>query len=184
MRDELEVLVRRLRSGIEPDENGRRLAEALRPRLLRYYLACGVAGADAEDLVQEALIRVFRHVGSLRAEERFVPWLFVLARNVARSAYRRSGQVVDAAELDRLEGTGEPEATAGVEARRRLEVVERALRALPEQQRRCLLLVARDGWSYREVAELLAVSPLTVRNHLAEARRRLRRLLKEEESER
>jgi RNA polymerase sigma-70 factor (ECF subfamily) len=45
---------------------------------------------------------------------------------------------------------------------------------LPEQQRRCLILVARDGLSYREAADLLGLSALTVRNHLAAARRRLR----------
>lgn len=55
---------------------------------------------------------------------------------------------------------------------------------LPEQQRRCLLLVVRDELSYVEVGDLLGLSPLTVRNHLARARSFLRQAVDEEERER
>jgi RNA polymerase sigma-70 factor (ECF subfamily) len=177
--DELELLVRRLRSQIEREESARRLDAQLRPRLLRYFQASSFSASEAEDLVQQALLRVFQHVGSLRAEERFLPWLFTIARNLARTAGgRRSREPDHGAEPldpDRLNaGRGsEP----GGEARARLARVEAAVRGLPEQQRRCLVLVARDELSYQEVADLLGLSPRTVRNHLALARRRLRSLL-------
>ena len=60
------------------------------------------------------------------------------------------------------------------EAVERLRAVERAMARLPEQQRRCLILVVRDELSYRQAGALLDLSELTVRNHLREARRRLR----------
>jgi RNA polymerase sigma-70 factor (ECF subfamily) len=65
------------------------------------------------------------------------------------------------------------------EARLRLAEVARAVAELPDRQRQCLLLSARDGLSYAEIGELLGLSALTVRNHLAEARRHLRRRLGE-----
>ncbi len=183
--DELEVLVHRLRSGIEREESACRLDGQLRPRLRRFYLAQGFSSTEAEDLVQGALIRVFQHVERLRQEDRFLPWLFTLARNLGRTAVRdrrfRSREQALDPELDAPERDQE---SAARDARHRLEQVERAMGALPEQQRRCLVLVVRDELSYVEVGDLLGLSPLTVRNHLARARRTLRSALDEEDLER
>ncbi len=180
MRDELELWVRRLRSGIEREESARRLDAHLRPRLFRYFRANSFSESESEDLVQQALLRVFQHVDGLRAEERFLPWLFTIARNLARTAGARRRR--DPGHEARAEGLEELAAEARAdtegEARERLERVEAAIRSLPERQRRCLVLVVRDEMSYQEVADLLDLSPRTVRNHLAAARGRLRRLLR------
>jgi len=184
MTDEIDRLVRRIRSGVEREESARRLDSALRPRLSRYFQSLGFRKLETEDLVQEAMIRVFRHVGALREEDRFVPWLFVVARNVARTAVQRlsNERARHAAEVDLDAIPGGSLTERDGEARKRLAAVAEAMRHLPEQQRRCLVLVVRDELSYREVGDLLGLSPLTVRNHLAEARRRLRRMLEEEVS--
>jgi len=176
VRDELEQWVRRLRSGIEREESARRLDSHLRPRLLRYFRANSFSESEAEDLVQEALLKVFQHVDGLRAEERFLPWLFAIARNLARTAgSRRQIENARSARTEALEAVAADAPIArGGEARERLARVEEALRELPEQQRRCLVLVVRDEMSYQEVADLLSLSPRTVRNHLAAARQRLR----------
>ncbi len=184
---ELEVLVRRLRAGIEREESARRLDALLRSRLERYFAVNGFQLAEAEDLVQQTLLRVFEGVGELRSEGSFVPWLFVVARNVKHSALRgrrREETVVardvDISEQGELLGGGDAE--GGEVARLWLGQVSRAVAALPEQQRRCLVLFARDGLAYAEIGELLGLSALTVRNHLAEARRQLRRVLGREGS--
>jgi len=183
--DELEVLVHRLRSGIEREESSRRLDGLIRPRLLRFYLASGFSRAEAEDLVQGALIRVFQHVQSLRDEERFVPWLFTVARNLGRTALRGHRELSLAPEI--AAGLEAPDRDLGAEAqeaREKLRRVEVLLADLPEQQRRCLMLVVRDELSYSEAGALLGLSPLTVRNHLARARDFLRRSLSEEDRKR
>ena len=185
MPDELELLVHRLRSGIEREETARRLDGLMRPRLRRFYLSLGFSSTEAEDLVQAALIRVFQHVGDLRREDRFLPWLFTLARNLGCTALRerRRGNLEPLIEPDLEAPDGEREAAARA-ARERLVCVERALAGLPEQQRRCLVLVVRDELSYVEAGDLLGLSPLTVRNHLTRARSWLRRALDEEGHER
>jgi RNA polymerase sigma-70 factor (ECF subfamily) len=185
---DFEALVERLRAGIEREESARRLDRELRPRLARYFAALGSPAAEIEDLVQQTLLRVFRHVGELRAGDRFVPWLFTIARNVGRTAARR--RPAPAGSDDELANLPDPAARGGApqrirqEAAERLRRVERAMAALPEQQRRCLLLVVRDELSYVEVGDLLGLSPLTVRNHLARARSFLRQAVDEEERER
>ena len=83
-----------------------------------------------------------------------------------------------------LEAPGRDQESAAREARERIALVERRLRELPEQQRRCLVLVVRDELSYAEVGELLGLSFLTVRNHVARARAFLRRALADEDRER
>jgi RNA polymerase sigma-70 factor, ECF subfamily len=182
MHGDLEVLVRRLRAGVEREESARRLDQLLRSRLVRYFVSNGCSRAEAEDLVQQTLLRVFQGVGELRSEGSFLPWLFAVARNVRRSAWRgrRREEAVVVREVDFAE-RGEQIAGGGSEsaeaARLWLAAVSSEMAALPEQQRRCLVLFARDELAYDEIGELLGVSALTVRNHLAEARRRLRRAL-------
>ena len=53
--------------------------------------------------------------------------------------------------------------------------MRRALRLLPAQQRRCLVLRVDQEFSYEAIADRLGLSPHTVRNHLAQARRALRK---------
>ena len=174
-----------MRSGIEREESARRLDVLMRPRLHRFYLSLGFSSTEAEDLVQRALIRVFQHVEGLRQEDRFLPWLFTLARNLGYSVLRdrreqRLAQALDA----ELEAPGRDQESAAREARERIALVERLLPELPDQQRRCLVLVVRDELSYAEVGDLLGLSFLTVRNHVARARAFLRRALADEDRER
>jgi RNA polymerase sigma-70 factor (ECF subfamily) len=186
MSAELDTLVARLRASIDREESARRLDALLRPRLAGYFRAGGFRADEAEELVQKTLARVFLGVQQLRAEASFLPWLFVIARNVART--ERARQARERLVLVHPDGgEGDPDqpdaareavdASAHPVARELLAAVERALATLPEQQRRCLLLAARDGMAYEEIAQLLSLSPNTVRNHLAAARRRLRELL-------
>jgi RNA polymerase sigma-70 factor (ECF subfamily) len=184
----LETLVARLRAGIEREESARRLDGLLRPRLAGYFRARGFRSDEVEELVQKTLARVFLGVQELRDAASFVPWLFVIARNVGRS--ERSRQARERAVLvDAEGGAGEGAPTEGSRkvgsgtqaeaAHGQLVELQAALASLPSQQRRCLLLAARDGMSYDEIAQLLSLSANTVRNHLAAARRRLRELLGE-----
>ena len=120
----------------------------------------------------------------LRELARFEPWLFTIARNVARSQGERRardplGRAEELADADgrgRLAAAG-PDPESRLLASERVAFVEHAIRELPARQRQCLLLRVRQELSYEEIGALLALSAHTVRNHLAEARERLRQLL-------
>jgi RNA polymerase sigma-70 factor (ECF subfamily) len=192
MSAELDTLVARLRAGIDREESARRLDALLRARLVGYFRAHGFRADEAEELVQKTLARVFLGGRQLRAEASFLAWLFVIARNVgrterARLARERSVLVYgEETEMD-PEASRAPaedcDAASRQLARERLAAVERSLASLPVQQRRCLFLAVRDGLAYEEIAQLLALSPNTVRNHVAAARRRLRELVAASEGE-
>ncbi len=174
--------LRHARLGNRSDEALRVLDGWIRPRLLRYFRADPLMRPDAEDLVQKTLSRVFLHVGDLEAEERFVGWLFSVARNVKSTEttrlLRERGVIVRG-----RDAAPDPPAPGGVgleenlEMEERLERVRVAIETLPARQRQCLMLRVRDELSYEEIASTLRLSLNTVRNHIAEAKRNLRRVL-------
>jgi RNA polymerase sigma-70 factor (ECF subfamily) len=177
---------RRVRAGIKVEESFWVIDAHLRPRLLRFFQARFFSRADAEDLVQETLARVYRSVGQLEHEEKLVGWLFAIARNVWRTAVaerQREGRHV-AGGIELAEGLPDPRPASWSHDQQleeqRLEAVRTAIAALPVQQRQCVLLRVRDELSYEEIAETLRLSVHTVRNHLAEAKKNLRRTLKDE----
>ena len=178
--------VQNLRAGIEVDESFTRLEGSLRPRLTGYFRAHDFSPEDSEDLVQKTFARVYLGVRQLEREEKFLPWLFVIARNVrytALSEQQRERQMISAG-IELVEEIADPRPENWSPDQqlehRRLDAVRTAVDALPPQQRQCLLLRVRDELPYTEIASVLGLSVNTVRNHLAEAKKNLRRELKGE----
>ncbi|MFN7975199.1 MAG: RNA polymerase sigma factor [Acidobacteriota bacterium] len=179
MADTLDA-IRRLRAGIDADEAYRILDADLRPRLHRYFRAHGFSPEDAEDLVQKTLARVLDGVRQLKDETKLMPWLFTIARHVRSSERHRlaASQVDPSVELtDDLGSVPAADHAARADAEDRFRAIEAAIESLPARQRQCLLLRVRDELSYAEIAGVLAISMNTVRNHLADAKKGLGRIL-------
>ena len=131
----------------------------------------------AEDLLQEAFLRVYLHRETYRPTAAFRTWLFTIARNLALDHVRRRGIVQEnVGEEERVLATPDPapgplrRAEAGEELRR----LEAALHDLPPGQREVLLLSRYAGLSHTEIAEVTGSSPEAVRVALHRALRRLR----------
>ena len=148
------------------------------PRLRRYarYLARDVEQAD--DLVQEALVRA---IGGI---DRWVPgtnlraWLFAILRNAFISELRRAGH----APIEAPVADEHPAHASLGNQEVRVQVLElgRALDLLAGEHREVLLLVAVEGMKYEEAADVLGVPVGTVRSRLSRARIALRELLEDE----
>jgi len=128
--------------------------------------------ADAEEAVQEALVRAWLRRDACRSPEAPLPWLLEITRNEARrlldrEARRGSLELVDGA-------THEDDALAGTAAR---VTVQQALRALAERDRCVLHLRYAEDLTQVEVARRLGLPEGTVKVRLHRARRRLRRAL-------
>lgn len=174
-----EVLAR-LAAADPPADAFRELDDWARPRLRRYFVAGGFSRADADDLVQQTLLRLLRGLPQLRDPQKLIPWLFAIARRVRAGAWGRGrGERDRQAGALPMEDLPAPhaEVEAGLSARWRLQRLERAIDALPAQQRQCLLLRVRDEQPYQEIAAALRLSLHTVRNHLAQARKALRQTI-------
>lgn len=144
-----------------------------------YRVGVAITGdhAEAEDLVQDSLIRAYRGLGTFDgANPR--GWLLTILRNthLNRHRRRRPGLLADPDSIDRYAdcgaGADDEVLTAVFDAR-----VEHALSTLPEAQRTVIELVDVDGLSYREAAASLDVAVGTVMSRLHRGRRRIRRRL-------
>lgn len=181
--------VRRVRAGIEVEDSFRIIDAQLSARLLSYFQARYFSREDAEDLVQKTLAAVYIGVRQLEHEEKFLAWLFTIARNVRYTAVKQqqheSRLIPGGIEL--AEEFPDPRPASWSHDKqldeKRLEEVRAAIDDLPSQQRQCLLLRVRDELSYEEIAETLRLSVNTVRNHLAEAKKNLRRMFNAEPEE-
>jgi RNA polymerase sigma-70 factor, ECF subfamily len=142
---------------------------------------------DAEDLLQETFLRAYRGFSGFREGTNLKAWLYRILTNAFINSYRkrqREPQVVPDDQVeewylyDRLarEGVG---ASAEAEVLDSLpdEDVQGALESLPEQFRLAVWLADVEGFSYREIAEILDVPIGTVMSRLHRGRRALERRL-------
>ena len=144
-------------------------------RLLGYLQRMVSDVATAEELVQEAFLRVYRSRESYRAESRFSTWLYRIGTNLALNELRRPRRKRPHASTDDAEaalplvaGGSGPESIA--HARLVMSELSGALERLPERQRMALWLSAVEGHSYAEVAELLGTSDKSVKSLVHRAR--------------
>ena len=148
--------------------------DAYADRLHRFLRRLGAGPEVAEELVQEAFVRLVRHAPRLADDTRLGAWLYTVTRNLWRS--HRRWAWVDGTRLLEL-ATRPAGAPAGpaelVEADRTRARVDAAVARMPEAQREVFLLVVGEGLTPQEAAEVLGLQPEAVRQRLARARRAL-----------
>jgi RNA polymerase sigma-70 factor (ECF subfamily) len=135
--------------------------------------------AEAEDVSQEALLRLWRNAAGLELGANGVrPWLRRVVSNLCidRARARRNTTLTDAVP-EESEPAGQLRHLAERELAGR---VDGALKALPERQRLALTLFHYEGMSQIEVGEVLGISDEAVESLLARARRTLKGALKDE----
>jgi RNA polymerase sigma-70 factor (ECF subfamily) len=141
-------------------------------RVLRYHRK--LAGGDlalAEELAQETMVRVLRSFGQLREADRFVPWVFRIATNAWRD-HRRKRSEAAPSEPEVRDGAAERDDLS----RRVLGVLEK----LPEPYRAALTLRYLEDLDYDAMSEILDVSAVTLRSHVARGRQMIRRQLEDQ----
>ena len=147
------------------------------PRLFRYFRSLGFAPEEGDDLCQAALLNVYRGRGNVRDATLFAPWVYSVARNVARDAWRKRKDARAESLEDRDVEARAPSAEREVVEKEKLDRVRVALAALPSRMRACFLLRVQEELGYDEIAERLSLSAGTVKVQVWNARRRLREVL-------
>lgn len=149
---------------------------ALLPRLRRFGRALARDSADADDLVQTALERALKARGQWVPGTRLDSWMLRIMRNCwideTRSRTRRARR--QAPEEDGLD-VGDP--AANPEQAAAMRDVDRAMAALPEQQREVIALVLVEGLAYREAADVLDIPIGTLTSRLTRGRQALVQML-------
>ena len=146
---------------------------------------------DAKDLVQETVIRVYNGLGRLNDPNKFPSWLFRIAHNVCldrlRSGKYRPVVSTDALpeggverliddRIDLLSQRVNPE--DAVYRKELSAILARALQSLSEEQRTAVVMREYNGYSSREIAEILGVPVGTVRSRIFHGLRNLGRVLR------
>ena len=153
--------------------------------VLRLVRLLGVAPADRDDVAQEILVRVFRHLGTFKPGRSFRGWLYRIAVNAVHDHRYRLGRRArrespwDAGLHDVPDAAQAPGEHAIARDRRRL--LEEALVGLSERERAVFVLVELEGLERREAARTLGITAVTVRRHLSRANASLRKILAESE---
>ena len=136
---------------------------------------------DAEDLVQDTILRAYSRFGSFRADGSPRAWLHTIMRNLFINGYRkksREPRQVSFQTLDEpsTEGTAaSPERV--VLGRMEEAALLRAVRRLPEEYRGVVILADVEGLSYQQIADHLQIPVGTVRSRLSRGRKRVQRAL-------
>jgi len=177
------VLARRVQQG------EREAFEILARRYLRPVHAVAASylreRADVEDVAQETFLRALESIWSFDTSRPFAPWLYQIARNVARNHLkwrrRHPAEPADASKNALADERMSP--AAGAERSEFQAVVAAAIETLPEQRRTAFQLADVEGYPATEVARMMGLSSGAVRAHIHHAHRdlraRLARVLKE-----
>jgi RNA polymerase sigma-70 factor (ECF subfamily) len=144
------------------------------PRLIRYATRRLQDPHEAEEVVQEALLRAFQHRGALATEDDLMAWLTVVTGRLVIDRLRVRGRTTPVAELPAGSRTGRDTADVVV-ARDEARIALDALEAMPSRQASVLWAREVEGLSYDEISERYGLSEPTVRSLLHRARRTLRR---------
>jgi RNA polymerase sigma-70 factor (ECF subfamily) len=141
------------------------------PVLRRYAWSLLRNSSDADDLVQDCLVRALDRIDTYNSAGDMRPWLFAIMHNLFVSRWRRT--------KTRAEVTVEEnDADAAVPAQQAINMetqdVLRGLAQLPPEQQQVLLLVSVEGLEYSEVAAVLGIPIGTVMSRLSRGRDRLR----------
>jgi RNA polymerase sigma factor (sigma-70 family) len=138
------------------------------PNVRRFARSICATPEDAEDAAQEALIILYRKIGMLRASGALASWMFRIVRNECLRrvrATRAHAPLPDAAVR-----SAEDEALQRIEAGR----VAAAIAALPDDQRRALILRDVQGYSGRMAADALGLTTAAMKSRLHRAREAVR----------
>jgi len=185
------ALVRRAQGG------DRAAFKALYDRYHRRVYAVAVSvlksPSDASDVVQEAFVKVHKHLGDFQGASSFYTWLYRISMNLAIDQLRRRktarhvdyddaiGRAEDDAEANSALGpTLDGQDPGKTHSRKELAgKIQAALATLPEYHRQVIVLREVEGLSYEEIAKIMKVPKGTIMSRLFHARRKMQSALAE-----
>jgi len=152
-----------------------------RYKRMAYAVALAILGSpdDALDASEEAFVKAYYALSSFKPGESFGAWLHRIVVNTAISELRRrkrrkSVYILDLKDELRAKSRSPEEALYSSEVKEKLE---EGLSMLDEKKREIIILRDIEGFSYREIAELLKIPLGTVMSRLHEARKELKRVM-------
>jgi RNA polymerase sigma-70 factor, ECF subfamily len=149
------------------------IVQQYQTRIARYILRLVHDPELALDLTQDTFVSAFRSIHNLRSDLALSAWLYRIATNIAVQARRRNARIhwesLAGVENSSIAATAAPD---GLVIDR--ESVTMALAQMPRERVACLLLHAKEGFSYEEVAVIVGSTPEAVRKRISRAKEQFR----------
>ncbi len=143
----------------------------LKNQLYRLALHITLNATEAEDVVQETLIRVWNKREDWAVIDSIEAFSFIICRNIALDSIRKhdnNNSSLDSTPIERADQSSNPfEQTAQSDS---IEQVKRIVESLPEKQRSCMQLRDFEGKPYKEISEVLGISEEQVKVNIFRAR--------------
>jgi RNA polymerase sigma-70 factor (ECF subfamily) len=163
----------------EPGQSWRDEVVSLIPALRAFAWSLSHNAADADDLVQDTLIKAWTHRAKFEPGTNLRAWLFTILRNTYyTNAVRRRREVADENGKHAASLSSGPTQDWSVAMR----ALQAALKQLPDEHREALILVGAAGLTYEEAAEICGCALGTIKSRVNRARARLLRLMDAEEA--
>ena len=171
------ALVRRAKEG-----DGRAIEALIRAHqeaLYAFILRMSGRPETAEDIVQEALVRVLGNIHRFDSRFRFSTWLFTIAKRLYLNANQKLSPAFDTEAVEARQGAWPDDGRQDrlADARR---LIDRAIDELPDRQREIVLLYHHHEWPVAEIADGLRMPIGTVKSHLHRARARMKRFFEDD----
>jgi RNA polymerase sigma-70 factor (ECF subfamily) len=156
------------------DENAfRAIFDKYRPKVYAYAYSLTRSEVTAEEITQEVFLKMWENREMLPEIQHFSAWVKTVSRNAVYSLFRRSS--TEKRILDEISRDASPSPSPTILEHKELDAQLRsALASLTEQQRMIFKLSREADMSYAEIANLLKISPNTVKYHMVRIFRHLR----------
>jgi len=177
-----EIEAKRIRQALQGDVRAfRDLVTQYHP--LAYSMAYKILGdpQDAEEVVQDAFVKIYRALEGFRGDASFKTWIARIVlrlslnrrRDRSRSTWRRLGMHLRKDPDEQYSGPGSPTPEAECISQEIQQLVRQFVDELPEPLRQVVVLNSFEELSYEEIAHILAIPPGTVSSRLHNARKKL-----------
>ena len=153
--------------------------------LYAYMLRMSGRPDVAEDIVQEAFVRVLTNLDRFDDRYRFSTWLFTIAKRLYVNTCRKHKPIFDSDIVEAWQGAGCESDWSPTRDEIRHNVrsaLDECLQMLPERQREIIILFHQQDWRIAVIARHLDMPEGTVKSHLHRGRRKLRLLLEARET--
>ena len=150
------------------------------PGLRAFGISLTSRADRADDLVQETLMKAWKHSDSFQAGSNLKAWLFTILRNEYFTQLRKRRR-----EVEDADGHYSGRIAVNAEQHGHLDMADlkEALQQLPDDQREAIILVGASGFSYEEAAEICNVALGTIKSRVSRARTKLSELLQIDSNE-
>lgn len=160
------------------------LIKAHQPSLFAYLLRLSGKPDIAEDITQDAFVRILTNLHRFDPRFRFSTWLFTIAKRLYVNAMQKHRPVYDSDIVGGWNGGAEVDDPAVKAEEKTLaqHCLTEALEGLTDEQRTIIILFHQQEWPISQIAQYMDMPEGTIKSHLHRGRKKMRRIYEESEA--